>query len=61
MSLETDRATDFGVDPSLIEERLALTPTERWHRHAQALVFVRLLRAAARAQRFPRDTAPPAR
>ena len=42
--------SEFGIDLTLIDERLALTPTERWERHAQALAFVEEIRAA-RAQR----------
>lgn len=47
---------EFGTDVTLIEERLRLTPTERWRRHAEALAFVEGLREAARAKRLPTTT-----
>lgn len=53
--------SDFGVDVTLIEERMALTPTQRWEQHARVLAFVEDLRSAARAQRSPQDPAMPSR
>ena len=51
----------FGIDATLIEERLTLTPTERWERHAQALALVEELRAAGGVERPPQHPAAPAR
>lgn len=52
---------EFGTDVTLVEGKLALTPTERWREHAQALRFVEGLRAAGRAERLSEDPEPPPR
>ncbi|MBI3949015.1 MAG: hypothetical protein HY314_00960 [Acidobacteria bacterium] len=47
------RAVEFGVDLSLLRERLKLSPTERLELHKQALLsfesFVREVKRARRA------------
>lgn len=45
------RADEFGVDLSLLRERLELTPTERLERHARALELVEAMRAAGERKR----------
>jgi hypothetical protein len=40
------RAEAFGIDISLLEENLRLTPTERFVRHDQALELAMALREA---------------
>jgi len=40
------RAEDFGIDLSLIEDNLLLTPQERLHRHDLALTQAETLLAA---------------
>ena len=44
-------AKDFGIDVSLLRERLNLSPTERLEYHAQALTFAQDLRKAVHAKR----------
>jgi len=39
-------AIDFGIDVTLLYERVKLTPTERMERHLQALLFTEELRKA---------------
>jgi len=39
-------AVDFGIDLTLLYERLKLTPTERIEKHEQMLEFVEELRRA---------------
>ena len=46
-----ERAVRFGVDLSLLRERLALTPTERLERHQRALELVLELQKAGVKQR----------
>ena len=41
-------AIDFGIDMSQIEFLRTLTPTDRLHRHTQALELVRAMRAAGK-------------
>ena len=45
------RAEAWGVDLSLLRERLRLTPAERLARHTEALARVQALRRAADARR----------
>ncbi|MEE9293778.1 MAG: hypothetical protein V3W34_02275 [Phycisphaerae bacterium] len=42
-------AMDYGIDVSLLEHRLTLTPAERLARHQQALQLVRAMRQAGTA------------
>ncbi|MEM6288460.1 MAG: hypothetical protein AAF845_15080 [Bacteroidota bacterium] len=46
-----NRAEAWGVDLSLLRERLRMTPAERLTRHAEALARVQAVRRAADARR----------
>jgi len=41
-------AIDFGIDVTLLYERLKLTPTERIEKHEQMLEFIEELRRAGK-------------
>jgi len=43
-----DKAQRYGIDLSLLQERLRWTPTERLERHQAALVLAEALRHAKR-------------
>jgi hypothetical protein len=45
------KAIDFGIDVTLIYERLKLTPTERLKKHEQALEFAEELKRAGQKNR----------
>ncbi len=42
------KAIDYGIDVTLLYERLKLTPTERIEKHEQMLEFVEELRRAGK-------------
>ncbi len=45
------RAREFGIDLTLTEQNLALTPTERLQRLSESLAFTKELRKAHRHRR----------
>ncbi len=45
------RAEAYGIDLSLLEENLRLTPAERLQRNDQALIFIESLRAGLKHAR----------
>ena len=49
------RAVEYGIDLSLLRERLRLTPTARLERHQAALKFMHEVREAGLAHRRGRS------